>query len=981
MGKSKWLLLLICIALLFSLLPWSTAQATASAPSYPTLITASDFQGGSVAYSNFTELLQISGCAAPEGILLGGDYGDDSAVDSGASVERLMETIHATYPAYSRDRVHIVQGNHDQNSDALDQTGLYLFAEYGVYVLNYEDYPDGQFWRDGAETTVRSAADELYAALEPLAMAGDSRPVFILSHVPLHHSRRSSYGDTLYGKYLFDVLNRLGQSLDLIYLFGHNHSSDYDDYMGGSVNFLAPGETIRIAKPHIFYRGEAGYSNEKLSFTYANCGYVGYSRNSVNAFSTNALTIGLWEIHPTSIRLLRYGEEGLYSAHSIQRQRPGTAEPYVKLNAAGNYATGTICTVSADIGNLEAPQFSWTTDDPAIAELIGQGEQAQLICRSPGTTGLSLTVTDALGRTATDSIRIAVSPTSSQAPAAELYYNCRSVGGSTLYFYDVSPGFRFCLWSEADGFGGSTLCYDWESTDPSLATVDQGCVTLCGAGTAEIRFTATEEQTSVASTVTLVISSEPKPTFQIREEEGALYGYAWGNELKGWHTRLMPDGNAECYYFDPKTGRAADGICTVEGREYTFKDHILILGAFSENDAGRFYYWAGEQLRNQWFHIEEETYFALSSGYLATGLQWVLTPCGDAYGGFVFREDGRLLKDYEGLYHLGEDTYLVDHGALVEEAGLVYIDGFYYFFPAGSKAVKNTGYWVYKTNGILPEALYYFDGEGKMLDAPEIYHSITWVIDGTSTTQSYRSGALPDYGAVPEKAPTADWEYRFAGWSPACSIAIADATYEAVFTEVSHSWHTQRTEPQCTTQGLESISCSSCGYILSESVLPPLGHSYEVTVYRPTCTRGGYILHQCRHCGHSYGTGHRPPTGHVNVYSVVVKSTCTENGSVTVYCRCGALLGSKKTKALGHSYVYENRGEDHILHCDRGCGAQQVEPHDFSAGSCLCGAVPTLSTKQQVGGQDHGLHDLKNVIFRSPGKKLPWDEVICCIKE
>ncbi|MBQ4566456.1 MAG: metallophosphoesterase [Oscillospiraceae bacterium] len=977
MGKSKLLWLLICIALLFSLLPGNAVQASASAPSYPTLITASDFQGGSGAYSNFTELLQVSGCTAPDGILLGGDYGDETAVDSGASAEQLMEAIRDSYPAYPRERVLIARGNHDQSSEALDQTGLYLFEEYAVYVLSYEDYPDGQYWRDGAEATVRSAADDLYAALEPLAAAGDSRPVFILSHVPLHHSRRSSYGDTLYGKYLFDVLNQLGRSLDLIYLFGHNHSSDYDDYLGGSVNFLAPGETIRIAMPHNFYRGEAGYTNERLYFTYANCGYVGYSRNSVNEFSTNVLTIGLWEIRPTSIRLLRYEKDGLYCTHRIRRQRPSSLEPYVKLDTATDYASGTVSTVSADVGNLEAPAYSWSTADSAIAEVSGSGTQAQLLCRSPGTTDLSLTVTDALGRSATDSISVTVSSAMSQEAAAELHYNCRSVGGKTLYFFDIEPGMSFSLGAEAKGLGGSTLGYSWESSDPSVAAVDNGMVSFRGAGTAEIRFTAEGDQTSCSSAVRMMVSPEPKPTFQIREEDGALYGYAWGSALSGWHSRLMPNGDTECYYFDPASGCAVDGICTIEGREYTFTDHILTLGAFAEDDAGRFYYWAGEQLRNKWFHIGEDKYFALSSGYLATGIQWILTPLGDAYGGFVFREDGRLLKDLRGLYHLGADTYLVDQGALVQEAGLVYLDGFYYFFPASSKAVKNTGYWVYKTNGILPEGQYYFDREGKMLDAPEIYHTITWIVEGVSTTQTYRSGDLPDYGAVPEKAPTAQWEYEFTGWSPACSIAIADATYEAVFSQIPHCWHTDRTEPGCSTQGLEIISCSSCGYLLSETELSPLGHSYEEILRRPTCTRGGSTLHQCSRCGYGYRTDFRPPTGHVNLYSIEIKPTCTDNGSVTILCRCGTLINLRQTKALGHSYVYEDRGADHSLRCSRGCGLEQAEPHDFSAGGCPCGARPTLSAALQTSRSG----GLPRIPLRSLRRKLLWDEILCCIKE
>ena len=153
--------------------------------------------------------------------------------------------------------------------------------------------------------------------------AGDTRPVIVLTHVPLHHTRRDSGGDNLYSSYIFDVLNQAAKTLDIIFLFGHNHSSSYDDYIGGSVNLLAPGDEIRL--PDRANKSTSTYLTQTLAFTYANCGYVGYSGNGVSDTSTNALTVGCIRLTENSIRFVRYSENGLYSIDYIARKNPGTA--------------------------------------------------------------------------------------------------------------------------------------------------------------------------------------------------------------------------------------------------------------------------------------------------------------------------------------------------------------------------------------------------------------------------------------------------------------------------------------------------------------------------------------------------------------------------------------------------------------------------------------------------------------------------------
>ena len=72
-------------------------------------------------------------------------------------------------------------------------------------------------------------------------------------------------------------------------------------------------------------------------------------------------------------------------------------------------------------------------------------------------------------------------------------------------------------------------------------------------------------------------------------------------------------------------------------------------------------------------------------------------------------KNGIVSEDGELYYYVnGVKTY----------AGLIQIDGNYYYVNSYCKVITNQRYWVSKTNDLLPAAFYNFDAEGKMTDAP-----------------------------------------------------------------------------------------------------------------------------------------------------------------------------------------------------------------------------------------------------------------------
>ncbi|MBQ4556388.1 MAG: family 43 glycosylhydrolase [Clostridia bacterium] len=71
-----------------------------------------------------------------------------------------------------------------------------------------------------------------------------------------------------------------------------------------------------------------------------------------------------------------------------------------------------------------------------------------------------------------------------------------------------------------------------------------------------------------------------------------------------------------------------------------------------------------------------------------------------------------------------------------------------------------------------------------------------------------------------------------------------------------------------------------------------------------TCTEKGYTAYvQCDTCDEVIsGKEEIPATGHVDTETVTVDASCTEPGSVTVTCKCGAIVSVEEIAATGHSY-------------------------------------------------------------------------------
>ena len=294
-----------------------SAETDTSASGKTVVIAGSDFQNpsgntaGAQTVTGILNQMYSAGYTVADGFLFCGDY-DYSTVGNKSSTEAgitaLKNAVTGTYSTLKEPQMVMIEGNHDSaDASGLAASGAHDSTEYGVYVINEDDY----MWNNSNEATIKATADSLDAYLNAKIQAGYSKPVFVVSHLPLHYSMRTKNdGDGMYANYIFDVLNEAGAAgLNIIFLYGHDHSNGWDDYLGGSSVYLAKGDQINIAQA-----SQTNFSVETLKFTYMNAGFTGYYENHNGADDT--LTMTVFNITDDSVQVERYDSAGKHNLKS-----------------------------------------------------------------------------------------------------------------------------------------------------------------------------------------------------------------------------------------------------------------------------------------------------------------------------------------------------------------------------------------------------------------------------------------------------------------------------------------------------------------------------------------------------------------------------------------------------------------------------------------------------------------------------------------
>lgn len=302
----KLLTVLLSVVMLFSLC--TTALTVSAAQDETVIIAGSDFQtnDGTLYIDQIMTAMKKDGIN-PDKLFFGGDYSLSHSHETSTNGVTQLKNYFSAY-LDEKDMV-FAQGNHDpETTGGLTGWGNLdpAYGDYGLYVV--EDPTLAQEW--GSYDAASVAALQLY--LDKKIEIGFSKPIFIMNHFPLHWSYRTQKDGVGTNAYrFFNVINEAAaQGLNIIYLFGHNHSNGYDDSMGGSSIFLKKGDTIQICQG-----SKKEYKEETLNFTYMNSGYTGYYTSPMET-AEDTLTMSVFRIRGNEVIISRYSKDGVHNLKS-----------------------------------------------------------------------------------------------------------------------------------------------------------------------------------------------------------------------------------------------------------------------------------------------------------------------------------------------------------------------------------------------------------------------------------------------------------------------------------------------------------------------------------------------------------------------------------------------------------------------------------------------------------------------------------------
>ena len=203
----------------------------------------------------------------------------------------------------------------------------------------------------------------------------------------------------------------------------------------------------------------------------------------------------------------------------------------------------------------------------------------------------------------------------------------------------------------------------------------------------------------------------------ILEKNDGLYYYNNGKptmaglvEIDGDYYFAKGDGEIitdRVYYVWKSNGLLPEG-------DYEFGADGKMLDGIVEKEDGLYYYETGKTVMAGLVEIDGDYYFARGAGEIITDRVYYVWKSNGLLpeGNYEFGADGKML---DGIVEKEDGLYYYENGKAVM-AGLVEIDGDYYFARGAGEIITDRVYYVWKSNGLLPEGNYEFGADGKMLD-------------------------------------------------------------------------------------------------------------------------------------------------------------------------------------------------------------------------------------------------------------------------
>ena len=253
---SKFILVFILLAI-FIMGALHTTALAAGEPSISRIGLTSDVHANTADLGTWLASVKSGGVSSLEHFIFGGDF--EYSSNEAECHLTAAECVALVNEEFSGAEIYTARGNHDvsnvanfgnkgtspiTNSTSSNigyNTGLvYNGSDYAVYIM------------DLLSSRELFQSSDIFTLAAELNRIDHSKPVFIVSHFPIHHYSIRTTENALN---LIDVLNNHG---NVVFLWGHNHSLPDRNY--GKV--LKADDTIQYAE----------YSYRKIGFTYGSMG-------------------------------------------------------------------------------------------------------------------------------------------------------------------------------------------------------------------------------------------------------------------------------------------------------------------------------------------------------------------------------------------------------------------------------------------------------------------------------------------------------------------------------------------------------------------------------------------------------------------------------------------------------------------------------------------------------------------------------------
>jgi glucan-binding YG repeat protein len=161
-----------------------------------------------------------------------------------------------------------------------------------------------------------------------------------------------------------------------------------------------------------------------------------------------------------------------------------------------------------------------------------------------------------------------------------------------------------------------------------------------------------------------------------------------------------------------------------EAGYYTFDENGKLTGTpkngIIEEDGVLHYYVNGELTYAGLIQIGDDYYYVNSKCEVVRDCDYYITWTHDLLpqGRYHFDADGKLTGEVaplkNGIYEEDGSLYFYRNGERTY-AGLIQIDGDYYYVRSTCEVVHDCSYYVYWTHDLMPEGYYNFDSAGRMI--------------------------------------------------------------------------------------------------------------------------------------------------------------------------------------------------------------------------------------------------------------------------